>query len=215
MKITIIGAGNMGRGIGYRMVAGGHEVTIVDRNPESAETLAKELNGIAKKGALARSASFENVVLGDVVVLAVWYGVNMEVAKQLGSKLDGKVVIDIANPLNATFDGLATAPGSSSAEELAKVVPAGTKVVKAFNTTFAGTLVAGNVGGTPLDVLIAGDDEAAKKTVEKLVTDGGLVAVDTGPLLRSRELESLALLGITLQIRHNWGFATGWKIIRP
>jgi NADPH-dependent F420 reductase len=215
MKITIIGAGNMGRGIGYRMVAGGHDVTVVDRNPESAETLAKELNGIAKKGGLARSASFENVVLGDVVVLAVWYGVNMEVAKQLGSKLDGKVVIDIANPLNATFDGLATAPGSSSAEELAKVVPAGAKVVKAFNTTFAGTLVAGNVGGTPLDVLIAGDDEAAKKTVEKLVSDGGLVAVDAGPLLRSRELESLALLGITLQIRHNWGFATGWKIIRP
>jgi 8-hydroxy-5-deazaflavin:NADPH oxidoreductase len=215
MKITIIGAGNMGRGIGYRMVAGGNEVTIVDTNPESSETLAKELNGVAKKGGSARSASIENVVLGDVVVLAVWYGVNMQVAKQLGSRLEGKVVVDIANPLNQTYDGLATVPGSSSAEELAKVVPASAKVVKAFNTTFAGTLVSGNVGGVPLDVFMASDDEAAKKTLEKLISEGGLVAVDAGPLLRARELESLGLLGITLQVRHNLGFATGWKLTRP
>jgi predicted dinucleotide-binding enzyme len=88
-------------------------------------------------------------------------------------------------------------------------------VVKAFNTTFAGTLVAGNVGGTPLDVYIAGDDENAKKTVSNLVTDGGMVAVDIGPLVRAREIEALGLLGITLQVRHNLGFATGWKLIRP
>jgi len=214
MKVTIIGAGNMGKGIGYRLAAGGHDLTVVDNNPESAEALVKELRGVAKKGASVQSASFENAGLGDVVVLAVWYGANLEVAKKLGSKLDGKVVVDIANPLNQTFDGLATAPGTSSAEELAKVVP-NAKVVKAFNTTFAGTLVAGNVGGTPLDVFIAGDDDAAKKTVEKLVSDGGLVAVDAGPLLRARELEALGLLGITLQVKHNLGFMTGWKLIRP
>ena len=214
MKITIIGAGNMGKGIGYRMVAGGHDVTVVDTSLESAESLVKELSSAAKKTSSVQAATLDNVVLGDVVVLALWYGVNMEVAKKLGSKLDGKVVVDIANPLNQTFDGLVTAPGTSSAEELAKVLPK-SRVVKAFNTTFAGTLVAGNVGGTPLDVFIAGDDESAKKTLEKLVSDGGLVAVDAGPLLRARELESLALLGITLQVKHNLGFMTGWKLIRP
>ena len=214
MKVTIIGAGNMGKGIGYRLAAGGHDLTVVDNNPESAEALVKELKGVAKKGTSVQSASLDNAELGDVVILAVWYGANLEVAKKLGSKLDGKVVVDIANPLNQTFDGLATAPGTSSAEELAKGIP-NAKVVKAFNTTFAGTLVAGNVGGTPLDVYIAGDDESAKKTVEKLVGDGGLVAVDAGPLLRARELEALGLLGITLQVKHNLGFATGWKLIRP
>lgn len=215
MKITIIGAGNMGRGIGYRLVEGGHDVTLVDSNPEASTALVKELSSVAGKGGSAKSAVLASVELGDVVVLALRYGDNLEVAKQLGSKLDGKVVIDIANPLNASFDGLATAPGTSSAEELAKVVSSGAKVVKAFNTTFAGTLVSGNVGGTPLDVFIAGDDEAAKKTVSKLVTDGGLVAVDAGPLLRARELEGLGLLGITLQVRHNLGFTTGWKLVRP
>jgi len=215
MKITIIGAGNMGRGIGYRLVAGGNAVTVVDINPESSEALAKELRSVAKNGGSASSATLENVELGDVVVLAVYYGANLDVAKKLGKRLDGKVVVDIANPLNQSFDALATAAGTSSAEEVAKVVSSGAKVVKAFNTTFAGTLVSGNVGGIPLDVLIAGDDEAAKKTVAKLVTDGGLVAVDTGPLLRARELESLGFLGISLQMKNNLGFATGWKLIRP
>jgi NADPH-dependent F420 reductase len=215
MKITIIGAGNMGRGIGHRLVAGGHEVTLVDSSLEAAETLAKELNGVAQKGGQAQAATLDAAMLGDVVILAVGYGANLELGKQLGQKLEGKVVIDIANPLNASFDGLATGGTTSSAEELAKVVPAGAKVVKAFNTTFAGTLVSGNVGGTPLDVFIAGDDEGAKKVVAGLVTDGGLVAVDAGPLLRSRELEGLALLGITLQIRLNLGFATAWKLVRP
>jgi 8-hydroxy-5-deazaflavin:NADPH oxidoreductase len=215
MNITIFGAGNMGRGIGHRFVASDNALTIVDTNPEAAETLVNELKGVARKGATVHMATMDNVELGDVVVLAVQYGVNLDLGKKLGKKLDGKVVVDIANPLNQTFDGLATAPGTSSAEELAKVVSSGAKVVKAFNTTFAGTLVAGNVGGTPLDVYIAGDDDAAKKTLAKLVGDGGLVAVDVGPLQRARELEGLGFLGITLQMRHNWGFATGWKLIRP
>ncbi|MEA5078161.1 MAG: NAD(P)-binding domain-containing protein [Anaerolineaceae bacterium] len=215
MNVSIIGAGNMGRGIGTRMVSGGHSVTVVDQNAEAAENLATELRALSRNDAKVSTASLENVVPGDVVVLAVWYGVNMEVARKLGEKLSGKIVVDIANPLNASFDGLATAPGTSSAEDLAKSIAKGAKVVKAFNTTFAGTLVNGNVSGTPLDVFIAGDDEEAKKVVAKLVEDGGLVAVDAGPLLRSRELEALGLLGITLQIKHNLGFTTAWKLVRP
>jgi hypothetical protein len=214
MNITLIGAGNMGRGIGYRLVAGGHSVTLVDKNPEFAHNLATELASAAKGRAVVRTASLETFEPGDVVILAVQYGVNLELAQQLGSRLDGKVVVDIANPLNASYDDLVTAPGTSSAEELAKIVPAA-KVVKAFNTTFAGTLVTGNVGGIPLDVFVAGDDEAAKLKVVQLVEDGGLVAVDTGPLKRARLLEGLGLLGITLQMKHNLGFSTGWKLIRP
>ncbi|HEY3313562.1 MAG TPA: NADPH-dependent F420 reductase [Anaerolineales bacterium] len=214
MNVTVIGAGNMGRGIGHRLVLGGHSVTLVDQNPEAAESLAAELRGVARHGATVKTASLENPVLGDVVVLAVYYGVNLELARQLGEKLAGKVVVDIANPLNASFDNLATAPGSSSAEEVARVLPGGAKVVKAFNTTFAGTLVAGQVGGKQLDVFIAGDDEAAKQTVATLVSDGGLEPVDVGALDRARQLEGLGLLGITLQFKLNTGFTTGWNLTR-
>lgn len=208
MNITIIGAGNMGRGIGTRAAAGGHSVTFVDANPETAEKAAADVRASARKGAKVSAASLD-AELGDVVVLAVWYGTNIEIARQLGTKLAGKVVVDIANPLNSTYDGLATAPDSSSAEDLAKAVSAGAKVVKAFNTTFAGTLLAGQVAGQPLDVFIAGDDADAKAKVAQLATDGGLRAIDAGALHRSRQIEAMQLLHITLQgaLGTNWGSA--------
>jgi predicted dinucleotide-binding enzyme len=66
MRVTIIGAGNMGRGIGTRAVAGGHEVEIVDRDPDEARKLAEELGGGAP--ALEPGAP----VGGEVVVFAVY-----------------------------------------------------------------------------------------------------------------------------------------------
>lgn len=209
MNVTIIGAGNMGRGIGTRAAAGGHSVTLVDAKPEVAQKTAEEINSAAKNGAKVSTAGLGDVQLGDVVVLAVWYGTNIEVAKQLGDRLAGKVVVDIANPLNSTYDGLATAPDSSSAEDLAKALVPGAKVVKAFNTTYAGTLAAGQVDGQPLDVFIAGDDADAKSKVAQLATDGGLRAIDTGPLSRARQIEGMQLLHIVTQgtLGTNWSSA--------
>ena len=207
MNVTIIGAGNMGRGIGTRAAAGGHSVTFVDANTEAAEQAVADISKAARNGAKVSTSSLNGVELGDIVVLAVWYGTNIEIAKQLGSKLAGKVVVDIANPLNSTYDGLATAPDSSSAEDLAKVVIPGAKVVKAFNTTYAGTLVAGQVDGRPLDVFIAGDDAEAKEKVAQLVKDGGMRPIDAGALNRSRQIEGMQLLHIVTQstLGTNWG----------
>jgi 8-hydroxy-5-deazaflavin:NADPH oxidoreductase len=207
MNVTIIGAGNMGRGIGTRLVAGGHSVTFVDANPETAEKTASDVRAAASGGVQVSTASLGEAELGDVVVLAVWYGTNIEIARQLGTKLAGKVVVDIANPLNSTYDGLATAPDSSSAEDLAKAIASGASVVKAFNTTYAGTLVAGQVAGQPLDVFIAGDDEEAKRKVAELVKDGGMRPIDTGPLSRARQIEAMQFLHIVTQgtLGTNWG----------
>jgi 8-hydroxy-5-deazaflavin:NADPH oxidoreductase len=213
MNVTIIGAGNMGRGIGTRLVAGGHSVTFVDANPETAEKTAVDVKATARNDAKVSTASLGEAEFGDVVVLAVWYGTNIELAKQLGAKLAGKVVVDIANPLNATFDGLATAPDSSSAEDLAKAIASGAKVVKAFNTTYAGTLLAGEVAGQPLDVFIAGDDADAKSKVAELVKDGGMRPVDAGPLSRARQIEAMQFLHIVTQGTLGTNWASTIKIL--
>jgi NADPH-dependent F420 reductase len=214
MHVTIIGAGNMGRGIGHRIVAGGHSVTIVDRDAEEAQQLMGELRGASEGGATVAAAEPGAELRGEVVVLAVYYPGNLEIARDLGDRLAGKVVVDISNPLNQTFDGLATAPGTSAAaEEVAQSAPAGARVVKPFNTTFSGTLVEGQVAGQPLDVFIAGDDEEAKETVAQLVRDGGLRAIDVGPLERARQLEGLGFLGITLQQPLGLNFQSAWKLI--
>jgi NADPH-dependent F420 reductase len=207
MKVTIVGAGNMGRGIGTRAVAGGHEVEILDRDPADAQKLAEELGGSTT--ALDPEASFG----GEVVVFAVYYPGIKDAVREYADQLAGKVVVDITNPVNTeTWDSLATPAGTSSAEEVQQLVPQGTPVVKAFNTTFAGTLVGGEVAGQQLDVLIAGDDPEAKRRVSQIVSDAGLRPVDVGPLRRAQQLEHLGFLHISLQEPRNLGFGSAVKL---
>lgn len=214
MRVLILGTGNMARGIATRALAGGHAVTLYNPKREAAEALARELAGAGTAVDVAADAA-DAIPGTDLVILASWYAVNRQLAEALGPALVGTVVVDISNPLNATYDGLVTAPDTSAAETIRAALPAGVPLVKAFNTTFAGTLVAGQVAGQPLDVLIAGDDQAAKDRVAALVRDGGLTPVDVGALERSRQLEALGLLGITLQGRLGTNFGTAWRLVLP
>jgi predicted dinucleotide-binding enzyme len=207
MRVTIIGAGNMGRGIGTRAVAGGNEVEIVDRDPAEATKLAEELGATAVEP--------DGRIGGEVVVVAVWYPGTLAAAEQYAHQLGGKVVVDICNPVDtSSFEGLVTSPDSSAAEDLARAAPEA-RVVKAFNTTFAGTLAAGEAAGQQLDVFIASDDEDAKRTVSQLVEAGGLRPVDVGPLRRARQLEQMGLLHMKAQDPLGAGFQTALKLHWP
>jgi 8-hydroxy-5-deazaflavin:NADPH oxidoreductase len=208
MDVTIIGTGNMARGIGTRLVAGGHRVTVLGKEPGDADAVVKELGG----DDVAQAGRSGEPIADDVVVLAVYYPDAKGAVEQYGGGLSGKVVIDITNPVNETIDGLVTPPDGSAAQELAASAP-GARVVKAFNTTFAGTLINGQVAGQPLDVFLAGDDEEAKASVSKLVEDGGLRPIDTGPLRRARELEAAGLLHMSVQERLGTGFGSALKIV--
>jgi 8-hydroxy-5-deazaflavin:NADPH oxidoreductase len=212
MKVTIIGAGIMGRGIGTRLVAGGNDVELLDHDPESAQTLADEL--AAQRGGSATIAERGGAFSGEIVFLAIYWGVVPEAIEEYGDRLAGKVVVDITNPVDMeTFDGLATPADSSAAEEIAKLVPRGTPVLKAFNTTFGGTLVAGEVAGQQLDVLIAGDDEGAKQKLVSVVEAGGLRPIDVGPLRRARQLEQLGFLHMSLQDRLGTRYGSAVKFL--
>jgi predicted dinucleotide-binding enzyme len=207
MKVTIVGAGNMGRAIGTLAVKGGHDVEIVDRDPADTASLAYELGERAT--VLEPGGSFG----GDVVVLAVYYLDCKQAAQQYAEQLAGKVVVETTNPVDTeTWASLATSPGTSAAVEIADLVPEGTSVVKAFNTTFAGTLVRGEVAGQQVDVLIAGDDETAKQKVSQLVSDGGLRPIDVGPLARAEQLEHLGFLHIVIQEPLGLGFGSAIKL---
>ena len=209
MNILIIGTGNMGRGIATRALAGKNVVTLYDEDGAKAQALATEL------GASVAGDAKDAISASDIVVVATPYAGSLDIARKLGTSLAGKIVIDISNPLNETYTGLVTAPDTSGVEEIRKLLPATVKLVKAFNTTFAATLVAGNVAGQTLDVFLAGDDDKAKQTVAEFVKSGGLNPIDAGALERARQLEALGLLGITLQFRLNTGFATAWKLVLP
>ena len=210
MQIAIVGAGNMARGIATRLLAGGHTVAITAKDATKAEALAAGLTGDVRAGD-------DTVVDGaEVVVLAVPFEAAKELAAAYGPRLNGKILIDISNPVKPALDGLVVPPGTSAAAAIAQAAAEGTRVVKAFNTTFASTLIAGDVDGTPLDVFIAGDDEDARKQVAELVASGGLNPVDAGPLEWARALEGFQLLHMALQLRDSglaWGSTI--KIVAP
>jgi predicted dinucleotide-binding enzyme len=205
MNVTIAGTGNMARAIATRALAGGHEVSFIGTHISKAEDLADELTGQGPVRAV-------ETVDGDILVLAVPYSAAPHVVRQHAPELDGTVVIDITNPVGDNFEPLDVELGSG-AQVIAAAAPDGAPVVKAFNTTFAGTLMAGAVAGQPLDVFIAGDDEAAKAKVARLVEDGGLRPIDAGPLRRARELEALGFLHMAIQHTRDTLFATAVKVL--
>ncbi|MET8113972.1 NADPH-dependent F420 reductase [Streptomyces prasinus] len=212
MIVTIAGAGNMARGIGTRTLAGGHTLRLYDRTRTKADELAASL-GRAASGADVVAVDEGAVADSDVVVLALPYPAGRDVTAAWAGALAGKVVVDISNPVDfSTFDSLVVEPGTSAAEQIAAAAP-GARVVKAFNTTFAGPLVTGEVAGRPLDVFVAGDDDAAKRTVSELVSSAGMRPLDMGPLRRARELEGFQFLHMASQERLGLNWSSGIAIL--
>jgi 8-hydroxy-5-deazaflavin:NADPH oxidoreductase len=187
--LSILGTGNMGQAIAGIAAKGGHSV--------------QQLG----------ASDLDTPVTGDVVVLAIPYPAVADVIAKRGDQLAGKIIVDITNPLNfETFDSLVVPADSSAAAEIAAALPQ-SRVLKAFNTTFAGTLAAGTVGPLTTTVLIAGDDADAKSALAGIVTSGGLNASDAGPLKRARELEAFGFLQLTLAANEKVSWTGGFGVI--
>jgi 8-hydroxy-5-deazaflavin:NADPH oxidoreductase len=200
--VTIIGAGNMGAAIAGVVAKGGSSVQVLTKDPQKASAAIPA----ASHGVVGEP------ITGDIVILALPYPAVAEVLGQYADGLDGKVVVDITNPLDfATFDSLVVPAGSSAAAVIAEALP-GSSVLKAFNTTFAATLASGTVGAESTAVLIAGDDADAKASLAAVIEAGGLRAVDAGSLKRAHELEALGFLQLTLAAGNKTSWTSGFAL---
>ena len=186
--VSIIGKGNMGQAISSIVTQGGNTVEVLDQSDG------------------------DKSVTGDIVVLAVPYPAVADVIAKRADQFANKVVVDITNPLNfETFDSLTVPADGSAAAEIAAALTQ-SRVLKAFNTTFAATLASGTVGPVPTTVLIAGDDADAKALLAGVVAAGGLRALDAGALSRARELEALGFLQLTLAVTEKVSWTGGFGV---
>jgi 8-hydroxy-5-deazaflavin:NADPH oxidoreductase len=208
MSIGIVGAGLMGRSIATQLGKTGERVVLADRDPAKGEGVVAEIGG----GDGVRAAGMDEALVSDVVVLALWYPVTTEFAVEHTAELEGKIVVDISNPLDESWTRLATDPSTSSAELLAEALP-GSRIVKAFNTTHAPALFDGQVDEVPLDVLIASNDDAAKLQVSELVQAAGLRPIDAGALDNARLLERLTAFQVELSQRYDLDFRLTFKLL--
>ncbi|MFM0694405.1 NADPH-dependent F420 reductase [Paraburkholderia graminis] len=186
--ISIIGAGTMATAVAGRIAKAGHTVEVLNRDPAKARALADKLSAGATTGTYAAAPT------GDIVILAVPYGSAAAVVADYGNALEGKVIIDITNPVAPDLSGLITPHGSSGAQEIAKALPATAHVVKAFNTVFGHVLAKNG----RLDAFIAADDAQAKARVSTLIESIGLRPLDVGGLHMAATLEALGLMMIGL-----------------
>ena len=212
--IAIIGAtGNMGSAIARSLAKGNNRLLLFSSDPGKVNTLVEE---IKKTNPTADVESIECSVNAtweaDIIIPAVPYSAEKEVAQKIREVANQKIVISIANPLNETYDGLVTASDTSAAEELQKLLP-GSKVIKAFNTTFAADFATPEIDGKQADAFIAGNDEDALQVVWELVTAAGFNPIIAGELQVSRTLENMQLLLISLGMKYDYNWLAGWKIL--
>ena len=192
MRIAIIGAGNVGGGLGKAFTEAGHEVVFGVRDPDSTKTMA----ALADIPAATAASPSEAVDGADAIVFAIRpVAINATVADL--PPLDGRVVIDAMN----RFDG---DPSRSTTQDLADRLP-GARLAKAFNTIGHENLATASRRETPATMFVAGDDEEAKRVAMLLAAEIGFLAEDAGGLSNAKALEEMVKVWLALTQTHGRG----------
>ena len=198
-RVGVLGSGEVGRRLAAGFCSRGHDVMIGSRDPAKAE-LREWLSGA---GAGIKAGTFKEAAAhGELLVLAVLGDAAEQAIADAGTEhFTGKVVIDSMNPLD--FSGgfppkLSIAGQDSLGERVQRALP-DAKVVKAFNTIGNPYFVEPGFSDGEPTMLIAGDDDAAKRTVGDALADFGWSdVVDIGGIDGSRELEAICIVWVKI-----------------
>jgi 8-hydroxy-5-deazaflavin:NADPH oxidoreductase len=211
MKIAVLGSGGVGRTIAGRLAELGHDVVVGTRDPQ--ETLARtEPDQMGNPPYAVWQESHRDVRLvpfadaaahGDLVVNATSGHASLDALHAAGApNLAGKVLIDVANPLDASKGfppNLFVKDTDSLAEQIQRAFP-DARVVKTLNTVTASVMVdPKQLAGGDHTVFVAGNDEAARQAVADLLHGFGWTDVfDLGDLTGARAVEMLLPLWLRL-----------------
>lgn len=212
--IAIIGAtGNMGSAIAKSLAKADYRLLLMGREENKLKNLHQQIKLIKQEVdadwvLCPIDASWE----ADIVVLAVPYMVEKELASKIASVAVGKIVISISNPITPDFTGLLVSNHTSAGEELQQTLPH-SKVIKAFNTTFAANFGQPVFSGNTADCFLAGNDEEALQQTILLVEAVGFKPIIAGDITKSRILENMQILLMQLGIKNHYHWHAGWKIL--
>ncbi len=212
--ITIIGAnGNMGSNISRNLANGNYQLILAGNNEQKLAEFTTALKNSSNNQDISYTLNNKEAVQkSDIIIPAIWYQNQEQLANEIKEVSTDKIIVSIANPLNETYDGLLTEPTTSAAEELAALLP-NAKIVKAFNTTFAADFQNQVLHNQTIDSFIAGDDKNAVKQVEELIKTSGFNPLVVGNLSKSRTLESMMVMLIGLSMKYDYNWLAGWKIL--
>jgi 8-hydroxy-5-deazaflavin:NADPH oxidoreductase len=202
-KFAVLGTGMVGKTIGNKLVELGHKVMMGSRthnNEKAAEWVAKHSHGNALQGTFEDASRFGDYIFNctkGMMALEILDSANVE-------NLNGKILIDITNPLDFTngFPPTLTVSNSNSLGEQIQAKFPEVKVVKALNTMNCNIMVNPKlVNQGDHDTFICGNDEHARKWVTELLTQFGWEAkhiIDLGDISNSRGTEQLLPMWVRL-----------------
>jgi NADPH-dependent F420 reductase len=195
------GTGSEGSGLAARWAQAGHKVVIGSRSPEKAQETAlslSKLTGTPVQGSSNRDAA----AAAEIIVLAVPYAAQQATAEEVRAGLAGKILIDVTVPLVPPKVGRVQLPsGGSAVVALQEKLGASVRVVSAFQNVSAHQLKHLD-HPVDCDVLVCGDDEAARDSVIALAHDAGMQAWHAGPLANSAAAEALTSVLISINRRY-------------
>jgi 8-hydroxy-5-deazaflavin:NADPH oxidoreductase len=203
MRITVIGAGNVGKTLGGRFKDCGHEIVYAVRDPVRHRELAAAAQ--VKEVAAAVEAS-------ETILLATPWSGAADAIRSAGN-LAGKVLIDATNPVAADRSGLALGFTDSAAEQLQRLAPEA-HVVKAFNTVGFNIMADPRLEGRRAAMYVAGDSAEARKRVAALAAEIGFEVIDAGGLASARLLEPFAMLWIASALKFGVGRDFAFSVVR-
>jgi 8-hydroxy-5-deazaflavin:NADPH oxidoreductase len=202
MKIAILGFGNVGKKIANLLSKAGHDIIIGSRSAPNREIPYP-------------STAFKDAAeAADVVVIAIPFSVCSDVLPELSKVTQGKVIIDITNPLNTDWSPKLLGQENSASEEISRLLPEA-HVIKAFNTIFADVMDKPLKNEQAITAFIAGDNDEAKQKVIALASDIGYAPIDTGHLYTARHLESMAHLNIQIAVGQGGGTNAAFIYLQP
>jgi NADPH-dependent F420 reductase len=196
------GTGAEGSGLALRWAYAGHRVTIGSRDPSKAQEAARELNAILSAEQITGTDSRTGIAGAEIVVLTVPFGAQVTTVSGLKDALAGKILIDVTVPLVPPKVARVQLPESGSAvAAIQAMLGDSVRVVSAFQNVSADYLkdLSHHVD---CDVLICGDDPAAREIVVGLAADIGLRGVHAGPIVNSAAAEALTSILIAINMRY-------------
>ncbi len=201
--ISIIGAtGALGGGLAKRWARAGYSIIIGSRDAGRAEIAAQQLNEQVGGDLVSGLDNADAAAAGEIVVLAVKFQHQADTLKQIKPGVQGKILVDTTVPLVPPKVARVQLPAEGSAGLITQQsVGDSVKVVSAFQSIAAEVLNSGEA--IECDVLVTGDDVAAREKVIQLAEAAGMRAWHAGPLANSAAAE--ALTSVLIHVNKRYG----------
>lgn len=203
LDIAILGGtGAEGSGLALRWAKAGHRVILGSRSAEKATKVRDRLNAAVGEGAVRVLDNRAAAAAAEIVVLTVPHAAQRATVEDVRAELAGKILVDATVPLvPPKVSRVQLPPEGSAVAAIQALLGEGVKVVSAFQNVAAHAL-ADLARDVDCDVLVCGDDPAAREVVVGLARDLGLRAWHAGPIVNSVVAEALTSVLIAINIRY-------------